>query len=159
MTIGFRCHKVFCTSGKSLVESFSFIDADQNSSHLVAHMQGALFTIHVLGFIVCARAFRGFPLRSQRCSALERRDTARKTANIFSIASHMHRVSKTKTPLEAKNLRLVQKTLERVELRSNSAGLMTSRELRPYEMLQSSSLTAVVQNTTQRLAGAVPSQT
>ena len=78
--------------------------------------------------VVRERAFQYFHLRSQQCSALERGDIARKTADIMSIVSHMHSISKTKTLLTAKNLRLVKKRLERVELLFNSAGLMTPRD-------------------------------
>ena len=115
----------FCTSGKSLLELFSIVDADQDSSHLIARMRSSTFAdVFVLGLDVCGRAIEYFHSRSREGSALERENIASKTADIVSIACHMHRISKTETLITAKNLRLVKKKLKKVKLLFSSAGVL-----------------------------------
>lgn len=107
----------FCTSGKGLIELFSVIDADHDSSHLIARMRSStLADVFVLGLDVCGRAIEYFHSRSREGSAPERENIARKTADIVSIASHLHRISKSETLLTAKNLRLAKKKLKKVKL-------------------------------------------
>ena len=114
----------FCTSGKSLLKLFSVIDADQDSSHLIARMRSSTFAdVFVLGLDVCGRAIEYFHSRSREGSPLERENIASKTPDVVSIASQMHRISKTETLLTAKNLRLVKKNLKRVKSLFNSASV------------------------------------
>ena len=112
----------FCTSSKSLLELFSVVDTDHDSSHLIAQMRSSTFAdVFVLGLDACGRAIEYFYSQSQEGSALERENIARKTMDIVSIASHMHKISKSEILLTAKNLRLVKKKLKKVKLLFNLA--------------------------------------
>ena len=113
----------FCTSGWSLLELFSVVEVDHDTNHLITRMRSSTFAdIFVLGLDVCSRAIAYFYTRSQEGSALECESITRKAADLMSIASQMHKSSKSETLLTAKNLRLVKKKLKNVKLLFHPAG-------------------------------------
>ena len=107
----------FCASSKSLLDLFKTVDADHDSAHLITQIRSSTFAdVFVLGLDVCSRAIDYFHTTSKEGSARERDNISSNMADLLSIVSHMHRISKSETLLTAKNLRPVKKNLKRVKL-------------------------------------------
>ncbi|KAL8718300.1 MAG: hypothetical protein Q9225_004542 [Loekoesia sp. 1 TL-2023] len=113
----------FCISAKSLLDLFSVVDAEHDTDHLITKIRSSTFAdVFVLGLDVCSRAIDYFYARLQHGSALEAEKISRKAADLTSIVSDMHAISKSETLLTAKNLRLVKKKLKNVKLLFHSFG-------------------------------------
>ncbi|KAL8725320.1 MAG: hypothetical protein Q9166_007426 [cf. Caloplaca sp. 2 TL-2023] len=113
----------FLLSGKSLLQLFSVVDAEHDTDHLITRIRSSTFAdVFVLGLDVCSRALNQFYSRLLEGSSTEAEVISGKIAELTSIASDMHAISKSETLITAKNLRLVKKQLKSVKLLFHSMG-------------------------------------
>ena len=112
----------FFASSNSLRELFAVVEQETDTEHPITKIRSSTFAdVFVLGLDVCGRAIEYFYLRSQEGSVLEVENIHRRTADLASMASDMHKIAKSEILLTAKNLRLVKKKLKKVKLLFHTA--------------------------------------
>ena len=112
----------FFTSSNSLRELFVVVEQETDTEHPITKIRSSTFAdVFVLGLDVCGRAIEYFYIRSQEGSVSEVENIHRRTGDLASMASDMHKIAKSEILLTAKNLRLVKKKLKKVKLLFHSA--------------------------------------
>lgn len=106
----------FGTSARSLVDTFSAVEREDDNNRLITSIQSSTFAdIFVLGLDACGRAIDYFQSRSQEGTESEVEIISKGKKDLISYAIAMHKIAKSERLLTAKNIRAVKKRLKKAK--------------------------------------------